>query len=183
MWTATTKGFFSAVQHRDDTSLLVVRTRDHADAERLAAWYAAWLNDMEKFDPTATPNLPLPVITSYEWSDYPWRVIMPRTAWGAFLAESVEDLDYGNFKDAVKDRQGKERAQVYSGVWSVLLRLEDLDPKGRPKPILEDDEPWDLYHDWEARHDEPLADDWAEDLDYLTDPTPAEVTAFLEAQE
>lgn len=185
MWTATTRGFFSAVQHRDDTNLLVVRTRDHSDAATLLAWYAAWQTDMAKINHalTGTPSAlegPTPAITTYEWSDYPWRVIMPRSAWGAFLAESVEDLDYGNFKDAVKKAQGPERAGVYTNVWGALLRLEDLDPKGRRPAIPEDDEPWESYYDWEARHDHlhPLDDDddpWAHH-----DPTAAEVTEYLE---
>lgn len=179
MWNATTRGFFSAVQHRDDTDLLVVRTRDHGDAETLVAWYATWKDDLAVFNGNTQDLLPVPAITTYEWSDYPWRVIMPRTAWGAFLAETVEDLDYGNFKDAVKAQQGADRAQVYSGVWSVLLRLEDLDPKGRRTAPIEDDEPWDSYYDWEARTDEPYVP-WE---DQGTDPTPAEVSRFLEAQE
>lgn len=154
MWTATTRGFFSAVQHRDDPSLLVVRTRDHSDAQTLAAWYADWQSDMTKIsaalNPDAAPSPPegpRPAITAYEFSDYLWRVILPRSAWGAFLAETVEGLHYGNFKYAVRCEQGADRAEVYSRVWSVLLALEDLDPMG------------------------------------LQEATPAEVTAFLNAQE
>lgn len=191
MWTATTRGFFSAVQHRDDTDLLVVRTRDHGDAETLVAWYAAWQADMATISAALNPDTapaplegPRPAITTYEWSDYPWRVIMPRSAWGAFLAETVEDLDYGNFKDAVKHEQGADRAGVYTKVWSALLSLEDLDPMGR-RPQVQEDEPWDLYHDWEARKDEPFTWDDERDQDdfWQADPTPAEVTRFLEAQE
>lgn len=188
MWTATTAGFFSAVQHRDDPSLLVVRTRDHADAEHLVAWYAAWQGDMAKIEHALKGHAvplegPMPSITTYAWSDYPWRVIMPRSAWGAFLAETVEDLDYGNFKDAVKARQGADRAGVYSKVWQALLALEDLDPKGR-RPQVQEDEPWDLYDDWEARTDEPFTWDDERLADFIaTDPTPAEVTAYLDGME
>lgn len=182
MWTATTRGFFSAVQHNTDPSLLVVRTRDHADATTLRDWYAAWQTDMARIQhaltgkPAAVEG-PAPTITTYEWSDYPWRVIMPRSAWGAFMAESVEDLDYGNFKDAVKARQGADRAGVYSNVWAALLRLEALDPMGRrPEAYPEDDEPWDLYAPEDR--DEPLDGD-----DFSWDVSPAEVTRYLEAQE
>lgn len=184
MWTATTRGFFSAVQHRDDPSLLVVRTRDHSDAQTLVAWYAAWQTDMAKIahalsGKPAPVEGPAPAITTYEWSDYPWRVIMPRSAWGAFMAETVEDLDYGNFKDAVKHEQGADRAGVYTRVWSALLALEDLDPMGR-RPKVQEDEPWDLYDDWEARTDEPFT--WEDERwqDFVaTDPSPAEVTRYL----
>lgn len=194
MWTATTRGFFSAVQHRDDPSLLVVRTRDHADAATLRDWYAAWQADMAKIEtalkgqPVALEG-PTPTITSYEVSDYPWRVIMPRSAWGAFLAESVEDLDYGNFKDAVKATQGADRAAVYANVWAALLRLETLDPLGRRPEYDERDEPWDLYDDWERRQDEPFPTFSDLDLSSLDEDedwpevTAAQVTAYLEDQE
>lgn len=138
MWTMTPTGFFSAVQHKTDPTLLVVRTRDHGDAERLEDWYVNWLSDLAALGqamPAAA--LPMPEIATHEWSDYPWRVIMPRSAYGAFMAEQVEDLDYGNFKDQVKAVQGPMRANVYGSVWAALLRLERLDPKGRPQPLYE----------------------------------------------
>lgn len=190
MWTATTRGFFSAVQHRDDPSLLVVRTRDHADATTLRDWYAAWQTDMAKIahalsgKPAALEG-PVPAITTYEFSDYPWRVIMPRSAWGAFLAESVEDLDYGNFKDAVKHTQGADRAGVYANVWAALLRLEALDPMGRRPEYDERDEDWDRYYEWLDRQAD--ADEGADqplDLDEgWPEVTSAQVTAYLEDQE
>lgn len=183
MWTATAQGFFSAVQHRDDPNLLVVRTRDHADAATLMAWYAAWRTDMAKITHALTRKPtpqegPRPAITTYAWSDYPWRVIMPRSAWGAFLAESVEDLDYGNFKDAVKQTQGADRATVYGKVWQALLALEDLDPMGR-RPTFQEDEPWDLYDTQEDRADETWEDRF---LDFI-DPAPSDVSRYLEVNE
>jgi hypothetical protein len=177
MWTATTRGFFSAVQHRDDQGLLVIRTRVKADAAHLETWYAAWRASLEALDPSATDGLPTPQIVAYAVSDYPWRVIVPRSAWGAFLAETVEDLDYGNFKDAVKDTQGTDRAQVYSSVWAALLRLEDLDPDSERRGWYDEtDEPWWMYDDDAEVTEDP-------DEFWETDPTPAEVTAYLEAQE
>lgn len=150
MWTMTTRGFFSAVQHRDDADLLVVRTRDHSDAEHLNDWYQDWLNELAAIDTleaVAMMAVASPEVVQYPHADYPWRVILPRTAYGAFMAEAVEDLDYGNFKDAVKTTQGPDRAQVYGSVWAALLRLETLDPMGRdaetpwaPEDDLED--PW-----------------------------------------
>lgn len=188
MWTATTRGFFSAVQHKTDPTLLVVRTRDHQDAHTLVTWYAAWRDTLDGVARKTNGltademGLPTPTITTYDFSDYPWRVIMPRGAWGAFMAESVEDLDYGNFKDTVKRIQGADRAEVYGRVWLALLRLEDLDPMGR-RPVVQEDEPWDLYDAWEHRTDEHydhLGDAWEDFV--ASDPSPAEVTQFLEDQ-
>jgi len=167
MWTMTPRGFFSAVQHRDDPTLLVVRTRVRADADTLVEWYATWAQNLialhAKMDdlgvdlPSAQEALPDAEVTTYDWSDYPWRVILPRSAWAAFMAEAVEDLDYGNFKDAVKKVQGAARANVYSGVWSVLLRLESQDPQGRRMNQALDSD-WGPYDAWEDEQgDDP---DW-----------------------
>lgn len=152
MWTMTPRGFFSAVQHRDDPTLLVVRTRDQSDAYHLRDWYEGWRNVLAAVVAMKPADLasPEPAVVAYPVSDYPWRVILPRTAYGAFMAESVEDLDYGNFKDAVKKVQGPERANVYTSVWSALLRLEDLDPNGR-RPKALDDSDWGPYDTWETQ--------------------------------
>lgn len=185
MWLMTPRGFYSAVQHNTNRDLLVVRTRDRGDAESLKDWYQTWTEDVQDLAAQAeveAPAVPDAVITTYEHSDYPWRVILPRGAWAAFVAEAVEDLDYGNFKDAVKVNQGYERAAVYTQVWAALLRIEDLDPHGRPQVWMEtvDDEPWDEYDAWEAgapySDDEPA--DW--DDDGLADPTPIQMAAYQE---
>lgn len=207
MWIATTRGFFSAVEHNTDPTLLVIRTRDHGDAETLRGWYEFWADNG-----LLTGPLPPAVITTYEHSDYPWRVIMPRAAWGEFVSEAIQAVDYGNFKDAVKTTQGPERASVYAGVWQTLLRLEDLDPNGRPRSWMDDvdTEPWDEYDAWEddadITEDECPACDGAGEVHtgkrehdtgapimtycvvcrgrgYLEAVTASEVSAYLAAQE
>lgn len=57
-------------------------------------------------------------------NDYPFRVWIEKQAWSRYLVRVAEALDYDNFKDEVTRRQGKERHDVYSSVWSVLHRLE-----------------------------------------------------------
>lgn len=133
MWIASTTGFLSAVQHRDDPRLLVVRARVKADLEPLRAFV-----DRAEGAP--------PEVLSYQFSDYPWRVIAHRALVAAFVAEAVQAIDYGNYKDAVAERQGKPRAAVYGRVWGAMLDLERLDPDRRPLPTREpwyDDEPAD----------------------------------------
>jgi hypothetical protein len=34
------------------------------------------------------------------------------------------ELDYSNFKDAVAQRQGLERADIYHDVWSVMWEFQ-----------------------------------------------------------
>lgn len=112
MWIATASGFYSAVEHRTDTSLLTVRCRHLADAKVLSEFLA-------EQGVTAEP-------VAYAAADYPWRVFTPRTHFAAFLAREALAIDYGNFKEAVTARQGRERHDVYSSVWAVLLRIEKL---------------------------------------------------------
>jgi len=119
MWLITTRGMFSAVQHDDDTNLLVVRTRVYDDAVHLAQA----VNDAdEDFGRGETPA----EVISYRSSDYPFRVILTRAEWTWFATLAASEVDYGNFKSAVAARQGHDREHVYHGVWSALLGLSRL---------------------------------------------------------
>lgn len=122
LWIITTHGMFSAVQHKTDPNFLVVRSRVKADALHLAQ-FVLDVGDSEA--PEAKD-----LLVTYEHSDYPWRVIMYRDTFASFLATQVHQdlLNYGNFKDAVKARQGAQRAATYSKVWTALLALQDNDP-------------------------------------------------------
>lgn len=120
MWIASTTGFLSAVQANDNADNLVVRSRVKAD-----------LSPLIEFVTTHTMGAIVPEIITYEHSDYPWRIVAPKTVVSLFVAQQVMDVDYGNFKGAVAAVQGKPRANVYSGVWTALLGLERLDPDQR----------------------------------------------------
>lgn len=167
MWIATTTGFYSAVAHKHDKDLLVVRSRALQDSDALAAWVnqqrtpaAKRLRltlschhvieveqpehtmragvskrhcDLHGGDRTVKRIRPIvqqPTdvceVLAYEQSDYPWRVIIRRYEWAAFLASEVAELDYTNYKNAVTAKQGRARHDIYSKVWSVLLGLERL---------------------------------------------------------
>lgn len=106
MWLMTTEGFFSAVADFNDNDFVLVRSRAQADSENLAA-AAGGAEVIE------TPD-----------ADYRWRVRLPRETWSAFVAQQAGAIDYGNFKNAVRQRQGAERAHVYGEAWSVLLQLQ-----------------------------------------------------------
>lgn len=106
MWLITTQGFYSAVAHHDDPSRLVVRARAREDLEALSA------------------QIPGLEIIEGAGTDYRWRVIVTRDEWVAACAALAESIDYGNFKDAVDERQGGFRHDVYARVWSVLHALQ-----------------------------------------------------------
>lgn len=111
MWAMTsTGGFFSAVEHRQDNSLLMVRCRAEADADYIA----------KKTDTT--------VIRSNGKADYEFRVVVSKARFAAFIMTEIMDIDYDNFKNSVKKRQGSARANVYMSVWSALCKLQPVRP-------------------------------------------------------
>lgn len=105
MWLATTQGFYSVVEdpHSD---LLVVRCRVKKDLMALKAQ----IPELKPIHGAGT--------------DYAWRAFVPRERWAEAARELSEAIDYGNFKDAVKERQGDRRASVYMRVWAALLTLQ-----------------------------------------------------------
>ena len=108
MWVMTTDGFFSAVQHRDEPNILLIRARSRADLENLA-------------DRIGLDESKIVVDTK---ADYLFRVFVPRQAWITYLTSASEDLDYPNFKSAV-GATNPERAYLYHDVWHTLLQIED----------------------------------------------------------
>lgn len=114
MWLFTTRGFYSVVQkNTDPDGLLTVRARVKADLDRL--------KDL------------LPDAKPYEqgYSDYPWRIKVSREDWTRAVVALTAEVDYHNFKDEVKVKQGAKRASVYSGVWGKLLALEPAGSWGK----------------------------------------------------
>ncbi len=109
MWIITTQGFYSVVRHRTDDSKLLVRARTREDIEALKEQ----IPDIEVFtDATA---------------DYRWRAVVSEAQWVSALAELSTGIDYDNFKSAVGERQGYERAKTYGYVWGQLLSLQQDD--------------------------------------------------------
>lgn len=115
MWLITTNGFFSAVEDRDDPNIIRVRCRAEGDAEYLTRR----LREL---------GVPGHEVLTDEGSDYRYRVYVDRATFSAFVMDQALDINYGNVKDAVKERQGPERASVYMRVWAALLELQ---PTGR----------------------------------------------------
>jgi len=107
MWLLTTIGFYSVVQHRDDPDMLIVRARTREDIEALC-----------------DRRLPVGDIVAEAGTDYRYRVFCARAEFEEAVAGLVHDLDYPNFKNAVAERQGAERAGLYSKIWSLLHRLQ-----------------------------------------------------------
>jgi hypothetical protein len=112
MWVVTTKGFFSAVEHRKDPNTVIVRARVRKDLE-------AARNLIEDAADRRRHRIYVD-----NTADYPYRLDLPKDIWASVVAQLAHDIDYDNFKDAVKARQGKKRASVYMDVWTALAKLE-----------------------------------------------------------
>jgi hypothetical protein len=112
MWVLTPHGFYSAVESKRDPDVIVVRARVRDDLVKLKR---------------LIPGLR---IIDAEGTDYAFRAYVSRDHWVDALCAMGDAIDYRNFKDEVKARQGYERAGVYGRVWTALLNLqpEHLDP-------------------------------------------------------
>jgi hypothetical protein len=156
MWLVTTQGFYSAVAYRGKKRQLLIRARVRGDLENL---------DRQ------LPGVSSRITEEYP-SDYAYRVRVSRKEWKTILSKLTDEVDYDNFKDAVKKKHGAERAHAYMGVWSVLHRLQE--PRwpryGRERvtvterlfdydPWVERDEPELSEEDIAALYDEQEAED------------------------
>jgi hypothetical protein len=110
MWLITPIGFYSIVCKPDDSDAetLTIRARVKSDLEALRQEYL--------------PSLE--TISEDTGTDYRFRAKAKHNEVGRALAQMAQQLDYGNFKNEVANRQGKCRAQVYHKVWDVLFTLQ-----------------------------------------------------------
>lgn len=116
MWLMTTQGFYSAVEHREDPALILVRSRAKRDLEEL-----------DRQLPGAAQR-----IRHTLDADYAWRLICSREEWTLAVARLCTDVSYDNFKSAVaKGPGGWERERVYHRVWSALLSIQATRPWSR----------------------------------------------------
>lgn len=124
MWIFTNRGMLSCVQHRDHPNVLLVRSRDRETLDEL-------FPDYEPIENLA--------------ADYRWRVIVPKHKVAQVVCQAINDIDYPNFKDSVRD---DDLHNAYMGCWSVMHRYQTRVSNGHlPDPqmdMLEGDEPIDF---------------------------------------
>lgn len=121
MWIVTTFGFFSAVEKPEDrgTPFLTVRARVRKDLVELLA----------------RSKGKKPKILDDKRGDYRYRARVRRGVLGRIVADELLRLDYSNFKDAVRLRQGIKREQVYHRVWADLAELQPTRPYADRQPL------------------------------------------------
>jgi hypothetical protein len=110
MWVFTAQGFISAVQHRGDRNLLMVRARTGQALEELAHMTGKGISQT----PTA---------------DYPYRVVVERETFRSWLANEVERIDYDNFKNAAHVMGDPRYDEALMNVWSAMYSSEHLDSR------------------------------------------------------
>lgn len=119
MWIVTTFGFFSAVEKIEDrgTPFLTVRARVRKDMVELLA----------------RSKGKRPKILDDKRGDYRYRARVRRGVLASIVADELLRLDYSNFKDEVRAKQGPRREGVYHRVWADLAELQPTRPyAGRP---------------------------------------------------
>lgn len=114
MWIITTFGFFSAVEKPEDrgTPFLTVRARVRGDLTRLLALAGG----------------KRPAILDDKRGDYRYRARVRRGVLARVVADELQRLDYSNFKNEVRVKQGVKREQVYHRVWADLAALQPTRP-------------------------------------------------------
>ena len=93
-------GFFSLVQDRNDTKMLVVRSRVKGDIERY------WPDANVKMTPNA---------------DYLFRAHINKADVAKVMREAILDIDYDNYKDNISDH---DRGVWYFRVWEAMAELQ-----------------------------------------------------------
>ncbi len=110
MWLMTNFGFFSIVM-KEGEEHLTVRARAKEDL----------MNLKERYLPDAG------AIEVSDYTDYRYRIHVPREVFSEAVRDIALDIDYPNFKSSVARRQGKARARVYEDVWHRLYGLQSGD--------------------------------------------------------
>lgn len=101
MWIFLPKSFISVVQKPGDTDTLTVRTRIKGDIESV---------------------FPQARVEVNQGTDYKYRARVPRDEVAQVLHDQVMNLDWSNFKGAVK---AKKRHDAYMNVWSAMYAVQD----------------------------------------------------------
>jgi transposase len=107
MWIFTTSGFLSIVADERRPGHALVRAQAREDLDAFCARTGAP-------EPVETPE-----------RDYHYRTSVPFAVLAADLAFEAQAIDYPNFKAAVAERQGHDRARLYGRVWSVMRELRE----------------------------------------------------------
>lgn len=119
MWIWTTGGFLSAVEHRDDSSKLMVRARDKQSLETM-------IQGVELAGKAAGTEYEALEIVQKLPSDYPWRVEISKATFAIYVQHEIMNyLNYHNFKSALTAYRGEQWHKAAMNVWTDMLAVTD----------------------------------------------------------
>lgn len=110
MWVFTDSGFISAVRPSGDHNNVVVRARDSESLYVLAEMAGQ-------------------IIEHSPDRDYPYRITASNEVFAKFLIDTVDFMDYTNFKNQVHATRGADYAKALSSVWSTMHDVEDYEAR------------------------------------------------------
>jgi hypothetical protein len=105
MWVFTETGFVSAVTHYAKPGTIVVRGRDYESLLPIAEFAEEVIQH--------TPN-----------NDYPIRVEVKREVFASWVAKSVQDMTYTNYKNQMYGTRGPDFTHALTDVWSDMHQVE-----------------------------------------------------------
>jgi hypothetical protein len=117
MWVFTLYGFYSVVCARNQdgtkagTNKLIVWARVRHHLETLQGRFS----ELVGYSIRETPD-----------TDYRYRIIIPKARWKEVVAQMVEELSYGNFKDEAARSLGVGERDYIHALHDVWSRLYDL---------------------------------------------------------
>ena len=100
MWIQFNNAFLSIVENRDNKLELLVRARIKGDIEKIFPEADVFKDDS---------------------ADYKYRAFISKAKVAARVMLKMTEINYGNFKNSVKDIK---RKHTYSNVWMELKKLQ-----------------------------------------------------------
>jgi hypothetical protein len=101
MWVCLNNSFLSIVQNRNNLEQLLVRSRRKGDIEKV---------------------FPEAKVIQEAGSDYRYRAFINRDNVANAIAREVSNIDYGNFKNSVRDH---DLHDAYSDFWLIMYKLQE----------------------------------------------------------
>lgn len=142
MWLQTKFGFYSVVEHYEDVHTVLIRARSRKDLENLCEVADSVRRDYNNGEAVGIDEKAIQFTPN---ADYHYRIVCPRVSWMEVSLRLMTEIDYGNFKNAVSERDS-ERAYLYHRVWHTLYTIQD----GREDYSYGDGSaglPWDDWDD------------------------------------
>ncbi len=107
MWLCFNDGFLSVVADKNDPAKLLVRARRKQDLANVVGPNA---------EMTQTPS-----------RDYRWRAFVSREDFKALVSKRIQDIEYTNFKNSVKDH---DLHKLYFEFWQLHHTYQERGKKG-----------------------------------------------------